>query len=281
MAGSGSMDGQMLAEAIGLEDAGEALEMVRGLLGSGVDPNARGWDGHDGMTVALWSGRWDIVRVMLDHGATRSDDNFLGYHDPLLGLAMGGPLDLCADVVDRFGGWSCLFLEGYWAWPSVRENPIALLISDRQFGRLEELWITGIDTIVDVTTYDLGRTPLAEAAASGDAEGIRWLISHGANVNHQDEGSTNPTALECAGECPSLKATRLLLAAGANPNIPTWMWRTAVERAVRDSKELEKNDPKRAECLAIRDALLKASTRFPAPVYPDGTSPEIWPPVIV
>jgi ankyrin repeat protein len=60
-----------------------------------------------------------------------------------------------------------------------------------------------------------GNWPLWTFAASGDAEVVTWLLQHGAKPDFTDCGRT---ALHAAVAANQLECTRLLLAAGANPN---------------------------------------------------------------
>ncbi|MFK7885149.1 MAG: ankyrin repeat domain-containing protein [Phycisphaerales bacterium] len=276
MADSKSLDGQMLAEAIGLEDAGEALEMVRGLLGSGVDVNAVGWDGTHPLSRAVWVERWDVTRLLLDRGAVRCAESPY-QDDPLVGLTIEGPLDLLDNLLERCGGWESLVgdINGE---PFVTVQPLTNLIRDSNYERIELLWDRGIGVLLDVPSTPFGMTPLAEASDSSDVRGVRWLLGRKADVNAQFEFAISYTALEYAVGNKHVEITRLLLEAGANPNIPTWMWNTAVDRIAKSPSKSKPDDPGKTAMRTIRDLVLAASSRFPPPTYPDGSRPKVWPP---
>lgn len=161
---------------------------------------------------------------------------------------------------------------------TVAENPIVLLLEGNHFPRLEWLWTRGLDRLKDTFTADLAYTPLIDAVLAGDAVGVRWLIGKGVDVNAHAEFAIGNTALEKAVSKGSLEIVRSLIRAGANPNIPTWMWRTAVDRLACDIKEMKHGTPEHANAMAMWAVVEPAARRFPKPVYPDGSGPGVWPP---
>ena len=84
----------------------------------------------------------------------------------------------------------------------------------------------------DVNLFDdMGRAPLHYAAAGGRLEAIAALLGHGAPVNANDEATIGETPLALAVQEASVDAVRLLLDAGADPDIAGWMGHTARSRA--------------------------------------------------
>lgn len=76
-------------------------------------------------------------------------------------------------------------------------------------------------------------TPLALAAMVGAEEVLQDLLAAGADVNARDSDYAASTPLDYAVERDRVAIVRLLLAAGADPDIPTWTWISARERAHR------------------------------------------------
>jgi ankyrin repeat protein len=262
----------MLCEAAAMEDPAEAMNMVRGLLDSGVPATERVWDGIGPLTIAAEVGHWEVVRLLMARGADR-DGPGRGRSDALYLLATDAPEDLLGLLLQRSGGWLAMTEVQPTGERSIPEHPISTLAERGNFDRLDRLWKLGMGILLDVYESDLGWTPLIDAAGRGDLLGVKWLLTQGAHVNAHAEFRIGPTALERAVDEGHAEVVRWLLGAGANPNIPTWMWRTAAERAVRAASESGTD-----RALAIRDCVLAASSRYPPPVYPDGRSPGIWPP---
>ncbi|KAK3591623.1 hypothetical protein CHS0354_013807 [Potamilus streckersoni] len=64
-----------------------------------------------------------------------------------------------------------------------------------------------------------GITPLHQAVLDGNSAAVQLLISHGANINKQDEDSWTPLHAACADGYPDI--VKILLDAGADPHIRT------------------------------------------------------------
>ena len=94
--------------------------------------------------------------------------------------------------------------------------------------------------------------PLHEAAAAGDIEKVKSLISKGADVNEKDPGGKTP--LHCASEKGHTEVARLLLAQGAYVNAIGWEM-TPLHFAAMSG------DKKTVELLLSKGAHINAKTR--------------------
>lgn len=80
---------------------------------------------------------------------------------------------------------------------------------------------------------DLHCTALMVAAHNGDIAMVRFLLEAGSDVNAHDEDQAGDTALELAVDFGHYDLAKLLVEHGADPTIPTWMGRTALDRAAK------------------------------------------------
>lgn len=84
----------------------------------------------------------------------------------------------------------------------------------------------------DIHAYDkLGNTPLHYAAKGEHFETVKFLISHGANVNALCEPLIGETPLASVAQTCSLKMAELLLKSGADPTLRIGLRSNALEAA--------------------------------------------------
>lgn len=250
----------MLAEAIGLEDPAEALEMVRGLLDSGVDANARGWDGEPPLFKALnqsfRSDQFDTVRLLVDRGSE------CHWEPELIDLLFHGPADVFESFFERSMGWAGL-IEILNGEPCVDENPISKLIEEDLYIQLEHQWTRGLDVLLNVYSRDCGDTPLIAAVDNGDHKAVRWLQAKGADVNLHAEFCVGYTALDRAVFNNDVEMVRWLLGSGANPNTPTWMSITTVGRTRMMTTDGRASNDDLDKASQIRSMILEKADLFP------------------
>src|SRR3989475_3171506 len=72
---------------------------------------------------------------------------------------------------------------------------------------------------VNEATKEEGFDPLGLAAFSGHAEAVKALVDHGADVNQKPPSRFANTAVDAAVSGDHADVVRILLAAGANPNL--------------------------------------------------------------
>ena len=118
---------------------------------------------------------------------------------------------------------------------------------DGDLARITELLARGYD----VNAFDmLNMTPLHHAAEQENFEAVELLLRSGADVNAHDERNVGETPLgHIAARC-SLRMARILVDAGADPTIPGWMQRTALDHA---------QERKRGDGPLVYDLLMKTA----------------------
>jgi ankyrin repeat protein len=110
----------------------------------------------------------------------------------------------------------------------------------------------------DLNALDiLGHTPLHYAVDNEDLRLVDLLLNHGADVNAHanDVRRISDTPLGKVAPTCSLEMAKRLIAAGADPLIPGWMQRTALDRAA---------ERKRGEGPQVYE-LLKAAAEHASP----------------
>ena len=267
---------QLLCEAVALEDRAIGMVLVERLLAEGVDLDARSFDGERPLDCAVWAGHWEAVERLMDAGARliREPGNF---GSAFLHLVVVGPEALVERAIREGPGWEG-HIEMQYGEETVEQNPIVLLLEGNHFPRLEWLWGHGLDRLKNTLTSDVFWTPLIHAVHAGDLVGVRWLIGKGVDVNARGEFTNGYTALEEAIGEGNLEMVRALVAAGANPNIPTWMWWTAVDRLLDRIREAKSGTPEHDMTMAMWSVVEPAARRFAKPVYPDRREVGVWPP---
>lgn len=250
-------------EAILLEDEQESLRWVKELLNAGEDPNGLDYDCYYPPLYEAWgSGRTEIVRILLEHGAIIS-----AKHNPLEDWTVGSvPIEATLLILDAGHSFKeCVTIRNNEPMCSSGSNPLTYLLD-------HDLWehvriFEQYDLMCSLNAFnDLGLTPLAEMARDNKIIQARWLLDKNANVNAHCECLVGYTALEEAVHEKHLDMIKLLLDAGANPNIRTWMNVCCTERVqtIGPQKKKQRLDPsKRADLKEIKDLIIHASKKFP------------------
>jgi ankyrin repeat protein len=115
------------------------------------------------------------------------------------------------------------------------KNELHFAAEAGDLNKVRELVEQGFD--INTIEKDLSYSPLHFAVRGEHIEVARYLLSAGADVNAYDEMYIGETPLgDAAADC-SYEIAELLVEAGADPTIPGWMQRTALDRARRRKKD--------------------------------------------
>ena len=189
-------DSGQLFDAIRGGDARKIHELIT------LNPSlssARDESGSSAVITAVYYGRTDIARLLVDAGA--NVDVFaaaaLGLTDRLDELVLDNPNLLGTRSPD---GWT----------------PLALATFFGQAAAAERLIHAGADT-EQRSANDTSNMPLHAAIAGNRDDLTRLLLDAGANINVQDGGGWTPVHLATHGG--SLSLVQVLLARGADPSI--------------------------------------------------------------
>jgi ankyrin repeat protein len=109
-----------------------------------------------------------------------------------------------------------------------------------------------------VNAFDeLGKTPLHYAVLGEHFGVVDYLLRHGADINARDERVIGNTPLGEAAETCSLRMSRLLVDAGADPTARGWMQLSAVDRA----KQRRRSEGTGSEGQAVYEFLSEAARK--------------------
>jgi ankyrin repeat protein len=207
-------------------------ECTRYLIEAGADLNKTDPEGITPLVMANLNARWDSANLLLDAGANPDKWDIYG-RSPLYTavdyntLPHGGRADrLSADLTTSFEIVQLILDKG--------GNPNLQL---KLFPPYRDL---GADRGAD-GLLRTGVTALFRAARGGDAQAVKLLLEHGANVNLANEDDVSPlivaagfraSAIDTRGrfrtEQEAYEVTRLLLEAGADVNAVESIGQTAI-----------------------------------------------------
>lgn len=185
------------------------------------DLNARDSLGAAALHDAVWSGRLEIVRVLLEAGANPNITHLEAGSTPLDYAAVKNELDIAQLLLDH----------GADARAVNRNGSTALhLAAARGYTSVARLLLDHGASIVALDSS--GSSPLDEAAWKGFADTCSLLLDRGASVNAANP-ETGKTPLNEAASNGQVKAVRLLLSRGADASIADKSGATPLENAAR------------------------------------------------
>jgi ankyrin repeat protein len=177
-------------------------KVVRRILQTATDLyGKRRWCDERLLEIAAGCNRADLIQILIDHGADTLKDR------RVRDSAMAECMKLAATGADTQTVRDLLEHHGVIATLSD-----AIVAGDLPFAKRL------VDAGGDVESLDiLGSSLLEWAAERGCTDAARFLIAHGANVNHRGYGDQTPVMLAAA--TGDLELVRSLIDHGANPEI--------------------------------------------------------------
>lgn len=233
--------------AILLDDA----KVIRSLLDSGADPNARDSESDTLLMIAAAAGATEPIAALLEYGAIVSSRNDDG-ESALDVAARSGQRDAFTALSHHFSRFARLSgrlvlvrcKRGSRTRRALRLARMDRLHDDACHGRLAAVHkLLAVGTEPDTRLSDDGDTALALAAQAGHVSVVRALLDAGADASLRSGGETpllralGPQAIEPRARPDVIRA---LVAAGADPNERDADGLTALMRAVIDGRGAER-----------------------------------------
>jgi ankyrin repeat protein/L-ascorbate metabolism protein UlaG (beta-lactamase superfamily) len=218
--------------------AGQAdVELVRLLVEHGAWVDDRDREGTTALHNAAWRGNLDVVRYLIEQGASVNALMNGGGNTPLHNAASTGNIEVVRALLDAGTQVDCRTTWGatplQWAARQGGEDVVQLLLergADARAvsndgatpffaavdnGRLPAARLlaeAGAD--VDVRSPDVHRTPLHLVALRGQVDAATLLLDRGAEIDAVDDYGMTP--VQCAARYGNPEIVELLRARGAN-----------------------------------------------------------------
>lgn len=171
---------------------------------------------------ALYYGRYEIVRLFLEHGANVNTKGGGGPEAESPLMAAMSAKDI-STVLTLLGHGADIQ-----ATNKKKETPLMLAISRRDTAMIRSLLARGAKTNIISSCHN---TPLTLAISQGDKGVVKLLLDHGAKAEMEDLRGCTP--LEVAVLCRETAMIQLLLAFGAKINAKNGEGNTPLMRAIR------------------------------------------------
>ena len=214
-------------------DSTRNLEIIRMILGRGVDPNSV-WEFENNgsyryvrsaLCVAISQNNPEKVKVLLEAGATADDNLTLGMYDsPMQFAASLKSKDIIRILLEGGSDPNAVALRqgnyrNFTDYPK-RDNgtPLQIAVNNQDIGTTGLLlkYNGNPNTIFGVMIH----TPLQIASRDGSKELVELLLEHGAEVNAPPGKEFGATALQLAAMKGFLGIVHLLLEYEADVNAP-------------------------------------------------------------
>ncbi len=241
---------------------GVDVEIIKSLLDAGADLSIKDKDGFSPFYAAVDEENIEIVKYLLTRGADVHELNGVNNLTALFPAANNGNLDIANVLIDAGININAKDNEGlsaiYEAFDNKQIAMIKFLISkgadvnnqesEKGMTMLHEAIINGLTDIakalIDAPDIDLnkknkaGYASLYMASESNNEDIVKYLITHGANLEEPNGKPTvQATALHAAAYLGRLNIVKVLLAAGANPEIKSAENRNALEYASMKNRQ--------------------------------------------
>ena len=224
--------GEAGKELLFLAAENEDFELVRLLIGKGVDINTKNRGGETLLHIAVEKGHLEIVRALLEKNADINAKNQYG-NTPLLAAIEKGHLEITRALLDKGADINIEDNHGKTALDLAKEKGHTGIVDvfrekELQGKKNEELFTAitkedleavkkAIESGADVNAIGgYGRTPLFVAARNGNLGIVRLLLEHGADVNAANKYGRTPLYVASQGD--NLEVVKELLKHGADVN---------------------------------------------------------------
>jgi ankyrin repeat protein len=204
------------------------------LIEHGADVNAASKQGRRPlMMAARRDGNADLIRLMLAQGAVPDAKDTRG-NTALMHAAQTGDVEMMRLLTDQRADVNAS--NGQGATPlgnavcSNRVSAVKFLLAK---GAKANAAMASLGTVRHGPIALGNLTPLMAAAPYGSAELIGELLKAGAEVNARDLRGMTPLMLAVASETQDIDVVKLLLHAGARPNVKSAAGETALDWANR------------------------------------------------
>jgi len=203
------------------------LERVTQLLAQGVNVDTADADRTSGLRLAVVTGRLEMVKLLLLKGASPDIADEEGVTGLMDACSMGRP-DIAVLLIEAGANMMAAAYDG----STCLLNAIGQTAVGVQANRKREFIRELIARHADVNTADwASRTPLHEVAIV-DGQLISMLLSGGARIDAQNRDGE--TALMAAVSRVNVDAVRVLLENGAATELVDKLGRSALSRAVKN-----------------------------------------------
>lgn len=230
---------------------------VKLLVSKGADVNAKSKQRRTPLFLAANSaGTSEIVKYLLDHGASLKDADSSPVSTPLTAAADAGDLATFKLLLDR-GASTQEPAGGFTLMRAAQSGHLEImrLLLDRGVPA-DAVSPPQVAEPVKNGDIQLGHfTPLTLAVTFGGPDAVKLLLDHKANPNHADIRGMTPLMLAIGTDHADPRTVKLLLAAGADRKIKSKAGETADDWA------------KKFQNPAIMTALGLPLTKAPAPVF--------------
>ena len=191
--------------------------MIRKLLDAGVDPNSASPSGETALMTAARTGKVDAAALLLDRGADVNAKDSVHWQTALMWAVLENHPDMVKLLLAHGAAINALTKVTRPKGEYVPARPAAASG-------------TGIIRQRALPTPDGGMTPLLFAIRDGNAEMMRLLLDHGADIGQPSGNHTTPLLIALLNGQVGI-ATELL-ARGADPNAADDYHRAALFAAI-------------------------------------------------